>query len=259
VQYHPDKVTSGSAEEKVHVEAVYVHLKLARDTLIEPAKRFAYDRFGLDVLGWRQCKSVRDFVMTGVPRTAVYYFASGGVLVLLGLLGYLQQGKFWRYLVMASLFVVEVQTMMRPDFPSVLSSLINPMLVRTGLRPPYLPFQMLSLLRKLSITFFIALSQLGPVFQGPQNAAGDGDVVSLQQLDRAEVLARTTDHEIARLRNMELMPFLSDQASVTRLRTSLKEWLVSNTIRNDPEVKAAIQRVLDRRRSEGRMDASMIG
>ncbi len=73
------------------MEGVYIQLKLARDTLVDPAKRFAYDRFGPEILQWRQCKTVRDFVITGVQRTTVYYSISGSALVLLGVLGYLQQ------------------------------------------------------------------------------------------------------------------------------------------------------------------------
>ncbi|KAK4555860.1 hypothetical protein LTR86_007080 [Recurvomyces mirabilis] len=255
VQYHPDKVTSGSVSDKAAVEAIYVQLKLARDTLIDPAKRFAYDRFGPEILGWRQCTTVRDYVITGVQRTAVYYIGSGAVLVLLGVLGYLQQGKFWRYLVMAGLFVVEVQTMMRPDCPAVLTKLVNPMLLSTGLRAPYLPFQMLSLLRKFALTFFIAMSQLGPVLQGPQSTGTNEDGVTPQLLDRVDALAKATDQEVSRLMGLELMPIAaSDQASHRNLRTTLKEWLVQNTIRNDAEVKGAIANALDRRRREGAMD-----
>lgn len=248
VQYHPDKATGA---DKAAVEAIYVRLKLARDTLIDPAKRFAYDRFGPDILQWGQCKTIRDFVFTGVQNTAIYYVGSGSVLILLGVLGYLQQGMFWRYLVMASLLVVELHTMMRPQFPVILTKAVNPILVATGLRPAYLPFQLLTLLRKLAITFFVALSQLGPLLQGPPAAGQSGDAISPQHLDRVDALAKAADQEVARLMALELMPFAGDQSSTKTLRTSLKEWLVQNTVRNDPEVKRAIGQVLDRRRQGG--------
>lgn len=217
---------------------------------MDPAKRFAYDRFGPDVLQWRHCKTIRDFVFTGVQSTAIYYAASGSVLVLLGVLGYLQSGKFWRYLVMAGLFVVELYTMTRPTFPAILTNIVNPFLISTKLRQPYLPFQMLTILRKVAITFFIALSQLGPILQGPI-VPQDADAVTPQQLDRLDVLAKTADQEVTRLMGLELSPFVAEQSSMRELRSSLKEWLVQNTIRNDPEVKAAINRVLNRRRQEG--------
>ncbi|KAH9842122.1 DnaJ molecular chaperone homology domain [Teratosphaeria destructans] len=249
VQYHPDKVTTG---ERAAVEAVYVQLKLARDTLTEPAKRFAYDRFGPEVLRWQQRRTVRDFVFTGVQNVTIYYVVSVSVLVLLGMLGYLNEARFWRYLVMGSLFVVELWTMTRPEFPWILTKVVNPALVTTGLRTPYLPFQFLTLLRKLGVTFFIALAQLGPLFKDPAAvSAQNGDAVPPQLLDMIDALARATDQEVSRLTGLELMPFAGDQRDRTELRSSLKEWLVQNTIRSDVEVKRAMGEALERRRRDG--------
>ncbi|KAK1075021.1 hypothetical protein LTR33_009615, partial [Friedmanniomyces endolithicus] len=166
------------------------------------------------------------------------------------------QGKYWRYLVMAGLFVVEVQMMMSPTFPAAMEQVINPFLLATKWRSPYLPFQMLALLRKLTITFFIALSQLGPVLQGPQTGGADNDAVTAQQLERMDAVVKATDQEVSRLMGLELMPFAADQASTRGLRMSLKEWLVRNTITNDAEVRGAIQSVLDRRRGEGQVGSS---
>ena len=247
VQYHPDKAIGPN---KAAIEAVYVNLKLARDTLIDPARRFAYDRFGPEVLLWRHCKTIRDFVMFGIQNTAIYYVGSGSVLVLFGVLGYLETGKFWRYLVMAALFATEVYTMTRPQFPALLTGVINPIVSRTGMRAPYLPFQMLALLRKVAITFFIALSQLGPLLRNP-NASQESDAISPQHLDRLDALTRTTDQEVTRLLGLDLSPFISDKASMRELRSTLKEWLVQNTIRNDLEVKKAVTQVLERRRQDG--------
>ncbi|KAK3701629.1 hypothetical protein LTR37_015380 [Vermiconidia calcicola] len=247
VQYHPDKATG---PDKAEVEAIYVQLKLARDTLIDPAKRFAYDRFGEDILQWRHSKTIRDFVFHGVQRTAGYYVASGGVLVLLGVLGYLNSGRFWRYMVMAGLFTIELYCMTRPTLPAVLTNVVNPFLTTTGLRQPYLPFQVLALLRKLSITIFIALAQLGPLLED-QKAGSEGDAVTPQQLDRLDAIAKTSDQEVTRLMGLELSPFVGEPAGMRGLRSSLKEWLVQNTIRNDPEVKRAISVVLSRRRQDG--------
>lgn len=198
------------------------------------------------MLQWQHCKTIRDFVTTGTQSIAAYYVASGCFLILLGVIGYLQSG-FWRYLVMAALFAVELHTMTRPAYPTVLSGVVNPVLTTIHIRPPYLPYQMLTLARKLTVTFFIALSQLGPLLKGPQTE--DGDAVSGQQLDRLDMLAKTADQEVTRLMGLELAPFGSDgQSGMRDLRSSLKEWLVQNTIRNDAEVRTAVTAVLERRR-----------
>ena len=140
--------------------------------------------------------------------------------------------------------------MTRPEFPGFLTGIINPILTATRLGSPYLPFQMLALLRKVVITFFIALSQLGPLLRGP-NAGQESDTITPQQLDRLDVLTKTTDQEVSRLLGLDLSPFVGDRSSVAELRSTLKEWLVNNTVRNDPEVKKAVNQVLNRRRQEG--------
>lgn len=223
---------------------------LAKDTLIDPTKRFAYDRFGPQILQWQQAKTIRDYIMTGVQNTGGYYIGTGAVLVLLSVFGQLQTGKFWRYLVMASLFMIELYVMTRTQFPTTLSRMINPILIKTSLRPPYLPFQMLELLRKIAVTFFIAMAQLGPLLKGPQPAASDGTVVSSQQIDRLEMLSRATDQEITRLMGLELAPFANDDPAMKPLRGSIKEWLIENTMRNNPDVKRAMDIVFERRRME---------
>ncbi|KAF7190534.1 Chaperone protein DnaJ [Pseudocercospora fuligena] len=249
VQFHPDKA---SGPDKAQIERIYVQLQIARDTLVDPAKRFAYDRFGPDILGWQNCKLIRDFIFSGLQGTLVYYIGSAVALVGLGVLGYLRQGVFWRYLVMAGLFVIEMHAATRPHFPALLTQLVNPMVAATGLRSPYLPFQMITLLRKLAVTFFIAMSQLGPLLQDPKQApAGDGSSIAPQQLDRIDALAAVTDQELQRLLGFELTPFAIEEKAAKELRGTLKDWLVQNSIRNDPEVKMAIEKHFERRRQEG--------
>lgn len=255
VQYHPDKISADSPIPKEQIEATYVHLKLARDTLIDPAKRFAYDRFGAEVLSWPLCKTTRDYILRGVQQTIVYYVASGVGLVLVGILGYLQEGKFWRYVVMTAFFVAELAVITRPVFPGWLTGVVNPLLSTTGAREPYLPFQILVLGRKLAVTFFIALAQLGPLLKDDgavsSAAMGEGEGVPQQLVNQMEALARTADQEITRLMGLELSPFLGERSGVRELREAVKEWLVQNTVRNDAEVKTAVNTVLNKRREEG--------
>lgn len=248
VQFHPDKVSS--AEARPAAEAYYVHLKLARDTLIDPAKRFAYDRFGPDILHWRHCTTIRDFVSAGVTNIALYYAATGSVLVVLGIFGYLQQAPYWRYLAMGCLFMFELHAMTRPSYPKLLTKLLNPVLVAFRARPPYLPFQFLSLARKIVMTVFIAITQIGPLLQqsmGPPSA--DNSAVQGVQLDRLDMIANSADQELSRLLGLELTPFAVDPAAMQELRTAMREWLVNNTLRNDGQVRNALGQALERRRA----------
>lgn len=191
--------------------------------------------------------------MTGIQNIGVYYLGTGFALVLLSVFGQMQAGKFWRYLVMAGLFAVEIYVMTRPHFPTTLTNVINPFLVSTGLRPPYLPFQILELLRKIAVTFFIAMAQLGPLIKNPNSkpSAPDSTVVTAQHVDRLEALSKATDAEITRLMGLELAPYASEDPTLKPLRGSLKEWLIHNTIQNNPDVKRAMNEVFARRREEG--------
>lgn len=218
--------------------------------MIHPAKRFAYDRFGPDILGWQQAKTLQDYVFTGFQHTAVYYLGTAGALVILSILGYFPSGKFWRFLVMVAFFLFEMQTMTRPYFPGVLTSLINPIVTITRTHPPYLPFQMLALLRKLAVTLFIAMSQLGPLLRGPQASPmpADGSVPP-QLLNQLDALTNATETEVQRVLGLNLAPF-AGEAKTKALAGAIKDWLVTNTVRNDPGVKAAVQRVLEQRRAD---------
>lgn len=61
----------------------FVFLKLAQDTLLDPVKRFAYDRFGPEILNWgSQEKTMQDFLYSALQRSVVPQYV-GGLLTIL--------------------------------------------------------------------------------------------------------------------------------------------------------------------------------
>jgi len=245
--HHPDKLSSPSQSSNNY----FVHLKLAQDTLLNPAKRFAYERFGPDVVGWQRCSSVRDYLIRGLQSILPYYCVAAIFMYFLGLLGYLEWGKYWRWLTLIILCVFELHTISRPYFPPVAAKFVNPILTTLTNHPPYLPFQIIQLARKLSVTMYIAFSQIGPLLQSRPGAAqaANSDMALKQQLDRLQATAKATDIETTRLVEMEMGPFRDEQAAGI-LKGKVKEWLVKNTIRNDPEVRDAIGKTFKRRRAD---------
>ncbi len=246
-KYHPDKVTSSPSSE-----GYFVHLKLAQDTLLNPAKRFAYERFGPDITQWQRCSNVRDFVLQGMQNTLPYYGMAAIFMYIMGMLGYLEWGKYWRWLTMIILCVFELHTITRPYFPPVATNIINPILTTLTSHPPYLPFQLILLARKLSITLYIAFSQIGPLLQAtsavPANA--NPEVALNQQLERLKATAQATDMEAARLLSLEMSPYAGDEPVLKDVKGKVKEWLVQNTIRNHPDVRDAMGNALKRRRPD---------
>lgn len=85
-QHHPDKIQQGPngdsyASSSARADAFFVYLKLAQDTLLDPARRFAYDRFGDDVTQWREQKTMQDFIYMALTRSLPQY--AGGLITIL--------------------------------------------------------------------------------------------------------------------------------------------------------------------------------
>lgn len=246
--HHPDKAGSGQGA------AYFIHLKLASDTLQDAAKRFAYERFGDATASCDRCATIRDHVARGVLRTILpHYGVAAAVVYVLGLFGYMEFGKFYRWLILMTLCLFEVHTVTRPAFPPLLT-FVNGVVTTVTSRPPYLPFQLIALLRKLTLTVYIALSQIGPLLvpdsKTRKPAAEDNEKAVRERLVVLEAVSRQLDADAARLMDMELAPFKGDTASITHLGGQMREWLVQNTIRADPLVKDALGTSLKKRRKD---------
>lgn len=256
--HHPDKAAGQDAES---VNAYFVHLKTASDTLLDPARRFAYERFGPDVVSWAsqgRCVTVRDFVARGAQLLVPYYGVAAAVMYALGLFGYLDWARHERWLVLAAMFVFELHTVMRPGRPALFDKVVDPVLRLYGRAgPAYLPFQIIALARKLCITVYVAFSQIGPLIGADTSSGqivvggkkgGNEEQLLRQNLDRLEATARALDADTARLLEMEMAPFAGDEQVVQSMKGKMKEWLVQNTIRADPMVRDALGRAFQKRR-----------
>ncbi|KAI0595916.1 membrane associated DnaJ chaperone-like protein [Biscogniauxia sp. FL1348] len=262
--HHPDKAgfnnnnNHGDGGPGADSGDYFMHLKTASDVLTDPARRFAYERFGPDMVDWKHCTTVRDYVVRGAQSLVPYYGVVAILMYVMGLLGYLDWGRYWRWLTLVSLCVFELHAVTRPRFPRFVAAGLNPLLARFTSHPPYLPFQVVALARKLCVTVYIAFSQIGPLLrQGPQKggggaAAADAESVGEKQLqqnlDRLEQTARAMDVDATRLMELEMAPFVGDPEVVGSMRAKLKEWLVQNTIRADPMVRDALGRSFQKRR-----------
>lgn len=247
--HHPDKTSPDSAAQSA---SYFIHLKLAADTLQDVAKRFAYERFGDVIVNWEKCSTIKDFVTRGVLYTTLpHYAVAAAMIYVLGLFGYMEFGKFYRWLILMTLCLFEVHTVTRPEFPPLLN-LVNAIMTRLTLREAYLPFQLIELLRKVTLTVYIALSQIGPLLvqdSKTKKAAAEDDEKTLREsLVRLETLSKQIDADAGRLMDMEVAPFKGDPGSISNLQGKMREWLVQNTIRADPMVRDAVGRSLTKRR-----------
>lgn len=248
--HHPDKAGASGGDDTGY----FMHLKLASETLQDAARRFAYERFGPEVIKWQRCKTVRDYVSRGVLQGVLPHYAiAAATIYVLGMFGYMDFGKFYRWLILFTLCTFELYAVTRPFFPPIIQS-INSILTTLTPHPALLPFQAIILARKLTITTYIALSQIGPLLvvhlnngQPPADVGDDEKTLKLG-LDRLENLSRQMEADAGRLMDMEVAPYQGDEQATSNLKGKMREWLVQNTIRADPMVRDALGKSFRRRR-----------
>ncbi|KAE9992512.1 hypothetical protein Vi05172_g10434 [Venturia inaequalis] len=253
-QLHPDRYPEHQ-KDKAH--DAFIRVKAEADALINPAKRFAYDRFGPDSTDWKHCKSIGDYVWQGAQNSGLLYFGTLISMVIAHILGMMPFGRYWRFLAIATLVVFEAYMITRPT-PDFLTSHINQFLRATHLHASYLPFQIIKIARQTFFSAFIAMNQLGPILA---SSAAEAD--SPQGLQNAtnqiRGIVHATKENSQRLLQLECMPFKGQEGEkgMERLKRELSSWLVNNDIQKQPGVQAAMQRVMEKRieqMSEGNME-----
>jgi hypothetical protein len=219
------------------------------------------------MLEWQHCSSIQDYLAIGLQRVLPYYAAGGFVLILLAVMGYLETGRYvsfvnvrvssqsdqcqWRFVSSVMLLIFEGYTITRPYFSPLSTKIINPILARLADHPPLLPFQQITMARKLVLILFLAISQLGPILERPdQKLQANSAEAQTQQLDRLEHLSKAADTEVTRLLGFDMAPFAGNEKSVQDVKKKLQEWLVQHAVRATPEVRDAVGKVMTRRRAD---------
>jgi DnaJ domain len=253
-RFHPDKVRQGGdGTSNGAAEAAFVHLKLAHDTLLDTAKRFAYVRFGPTIVQTHQpgLKTIKDYVYAGLRSLAPEYAKGGLMLVVLNYFWLPKWGQFWRYLAILTLAFLELYFLTHNWEPPSISLPVARtahVLLPDILPQHLLPFQILALARRMSISLNIFISQLAPP---TARSAVEQDRQLQAQMMQVNQLAARVDAEATGLLGLGLAPFKGEKESVERLKNAMKEGMVTSAIRAAPEVKAAVEAVIARMDREG--------
>ncbi|KAG5650525.1 hypothetical protein H0H81_011930 [Sphagnurus paluster] len=170
-RHHPDRPGVGREGQEL-----FIMVRDVYEALKDPVVRFAYDRFGPDVLTWSQkCTTTRDYIQQGLLQSSGYHIVVGAALLFWSLIGSSSSANpvsFWRYTLYATLFVAEISLIISPSPSPVTVS--SPALA--GLRTTYtthtllhtlfperLIHQHVLFLHQLFIFLSIALSRVAPV------------------------------------------------------------------------------------------------
>lgn len=92
-QLHPDKYPTA---QKDTAHQAFIHVKSKADVLIDPARRFAYDRFGPESAEWKNCKSIQDYVWQGAQNIGSLYVGTVVLMVVAHILGMLPTCRYVR-------------------------------------------------------------------------------------------------------------------------------------------------------------------
>ncbi|KAH1663622.1 hypothetical protein KXX15_009350 [Aspergillus fumigatus] len=245
-QHHPDKRGYGDGDPS---DDYFVYLKLAQDTLLDPAKRFAYDRFGPDILSWGDRKTMQDFLFAGLQRSVPQYVVGLVTIIILNFTYWSNWGRYWRFFTFAALITLEAALITRPKalfmpgfyIPPAIRSLL-------GISPTFylLPFQILTLAQRASVTLHIFISQLTPP---------EASVSIHRRCNGSRSWLNSPGLRTARLHGFfswVLLPseFRGDREGIATLRKGMKEGLVLSSVRASPEVQQAIAQVMERKKPE---------
>ncbi|KAI9003380.1 hypothetical protein DFJ74DRAFT_694680 [Hyaloraphidium curvatum] len=215
VMYHPDK------NDDPNAEATYIQLRQAYETLNDPAKRLAYDRFGASVDTCKTCRTETDYVwQVGFSNFWTHHLLNGLVLfVIFFVLQSSEHGiRRWRVLLHSLAVVLEASLLFSG------SNSGNPFVARTlGLTA----YQQVQILRSAAMTVFVAIQHIHSVMvsiTGTQSAGLTDDPKDLRNiLETMEKIAETEVVEVRSLFAHSFDPFKKDEALLAQVRRRMEK------------------------------------
>ncbi|WVQ70933.1 hypothetical protein IAR50_000458 [Cryptococcus sp. DSM 104548] len=152
-QHHPDRAGPGSDD-------FFIAARKAYETLSDPVKRYAYDRFGPQSIEWKAA-SVREYIYMGLQGSLGFYVVSGIIMFALAVVGKARAGSYWVHTLFASLLAIEFSLILSPALHSP-SALVTFLIPRQFLLKPQ--FLQIALLHRLFTALSITISQLAGVW-----------------------------------------------------------------------------------------------
>jgi len=171
------------------------------EALMEPNKRWAYDRFGAEILSCKECVTQRDFLARGLIQSLGFHIVSGLALLFFSAIGKSSSVAFWRYILFFGHFASELSLLFGPS-PS--SPEYQGYSILSVFFPTRLAFQHIRLLHQLFMFFSIAVSRVAPVLF--PDASDDASSQFLAQ-SAAMILekVKNVDRELQNMVEMQML------------------------------------------------------
>ncbi|KAF8331338.1 uncharacterized protein EI90DRAFT_1011016 [Cantharellus anzutake] len=251
---HPDRV--GPSGEQRFREG-----RNAYETLKHPVKRFAYERFGPEILSWRGVSTPKEYVRRGIGSASGFHIASAGFLVIMSVFGKSTESAFWRYVLLAAISCAEACLILSPSF-SPSSRVHYGLPIISTLMPRRLPYQHVYFLHQMFVSLSVCVTQLGPILfpQHGLEAMSDKDVIRAvgEISQRIALMGNITEREVYRLLQSQLKiiygaekPKLSSPTTfddtdpvMEALTTEMQNLVIESRLRQHPVVRTVWDRVL---------------
>ncbi|KAI5858811.1 hypothetical protein BZA05DRAFT_366333 [Tricharina praecox] len=230
ILYHPDKVGEAGADQ-------FLELQLAYETLIDLTRRPNYHRFGPIVTDSSFLKPTEhstafDYFNAGLVHIGMYYGFWLGAQILLGFMVKTDFGRWWKFLTIVAAAVLELLLITGssplPTFPLAKSLLV---------------FEQVALMRTMVMTMFNGLIQLAPKLAPMNRRPPDLET----KLSAVLQLSAIVEAEALVMQGTEFQPFAEDPAATKEVERKMADWMVQQRIRNDPEMKEALNEARKRR------------
>ncbi|KNE99362.1 hypothetical protein PSTG_07294 [Puccinia striiformis f. sp. tritici PST-78] len=205
--FHPDKLNPPASlktefeisQWKSNVESKFIQMREAYETLNDNTKQWAYDRFGPSVTQWKNCITLREYLIEGIKHTSPFYALSGSSLLVIGTVRKTDAGTFWRWTIM--LLVIGLEAMILTS-----TSLTKVSFFMSIIFPNRAPFEHIELLRQFFIAGSCVATQIsGIIYPIPEELKKDKSLESV-----IEPLFGLVDqiHESSNLANVELIKLM---------------------------------------------------
>lgn len=223
-KYHPDK--AGPLGEEYFIAARH-----AFESLTDPTRRYAYDRYGPTIDSWKNCITLRDFMQRGVMNGTLYWYAiTLGLQLVIAGFRKTDVGAYWRFLAFFLLFTCEMSLIVGPP-GSKLAHII------CALSPHRTPFQLVALLRELWVTLSLALNQLMPLWVAPTASSVQNDEQINAMVQQALVLGR--ELEIMAVAACDEQVALVSGGNSQVLKSEMEQYLIDDILSKHPLVRSA--------------------
>lgn len=172
---HPDRpgIGAGGAERFREVRDAYEMLK-------NPVKRFAYERFGPEIISWKGCTTPKEYIIQGISASSGFPIGTAAILFLMSILGQSSSSSFvsavylgstrslnptalfqWRYIILATVLFAETYLILSPTTP--LSSGDVSYTHTLPILSSLLPYQQVIVLHQAFVSLSVCIAQLGPI------------------------------------------------------------------------------------------------